>query len=114
LGGGAFAAGGGVLIAGSRDELPKLSPSVFIAACERTIETLERFRPGSTLTTKSKVFRQVGQVTRRSSFVVSTRSCAPQTHETFGPIRDASSAMWGYSTPYGPSLVATPPAPCGN
>src|SRR5689334_8421856 len=63
LGGGAAFAAGGAWTASSA--LPRLSPSVFIAARERTIETLDRRFAASMLTTKSNALPQVGQATCR-------------------------------------------------
>src|SRR6185295_462642 len=50
---------------GSSPALPRLSPSVFIAALESTIETRERRFAASMLTTKSKALPQLGQATWR-------------------------------------------------
>src|SRR5690348_10235341 len=63
--GGAF--GAGVAGLNGPSALPRLSPSVFIAAFDRTIDTRARRLAESMLTTKSKVLLQLEQVMWRSS-----------------------------------------------
>src|SRR5262245_48601480 len=55
--------GGGASARAGPSAFPRLSPSVFIAARERTIETRERRVVASRSTTKSKVLPQLGQLT---------------------------------------------------
>src|SRR6185503_251719 len=63
--GSALAAGAFPAFTGSSPALPRLSPSVFIAARESTIETRDRRFAASMLTTTSNALPQVGQATCR-------------------------------------------------